>query len=125
VTWQDPYGQPGWQGGQTPPGWQDPYAQQGYGQYGPPGGAPPASNGAAIAALVANIVAAVLCCTGIAWLPGVILASIAISRTPRDPESARSLTVWSWVCFAINVVLTIALVVILALAGVFESSTST
>jgi hypothetical protein len=112
VTWQDPYGQQ--------PGRQDPYAQQqGYG-YGPPGGPPSgASNGAAIGALIANIVAALFCCAGIAWLPGIILSAIAINRTQQNPESARNLTVWAWVCFALNAVISVALIVILQVTGVF------
>jgi hypothetical protein len=112
VTWQDPYGQPGWQ---------DPYGQPGYG-YGPPGGPPQrASNGAAIGALIGNIVAALFCCGGLAWLPGIILSAIAINRTQRDPESARTLTVWAWVCLAVNVVLFVALIVILELTGVLAT----
>jgi hypothetical protein len=139
VTWQDPYGQygqgpqgndpynqQGWQ--HTQPGWQDPYAQQqGYGYYGPPVGPPARSNGAAVGALVANIVSALLCCGGIAWLPGIILASMAMSRNNTDPESAKQLTLWSWVCFALNLVLMVALFVILFAVGVVgnDSGTST
>lgn len=117
MTWQDPYGRPGGQGG-----WQNPYNQPGYGYgYGPPGGPPRASNGPAIGALIANIVAAVFCCGGLAWLPGVILAAVAINRTPQDPESARRLTTWAWVCLALDVVLTVALAVILYAIGAFET----
>lgn len=114
MTWQDPNAQGGWQ---------DPYGQPGYGYgYGPPGGPRQrASNGAAIGALVANIIAAVLCCGGVAWLPGVILSAIAINRVDRYPESARTLTVWAWVCFALDVVLNIVLAVILYETGTFPA----
>src|SRR4051812_47889848 len=107
VTWQDPYGQYGQQGWQQNPqqGWQDPYAsqnpyaqQQGYGgYYGPPGAQPGGSNGAAVGALVCNIIAALLCCGGLAWLPGIILSAMAMSRNNTDPGSARNLTLWAWV----------------------------
>lgn len=126
---QDPYGQPGWQQ-HTQPGWQDPYAQQdpyggpqGYGYYGPPGAMRRAgSNGAAIGALVANIVCAVLCCGTIAWLPGIILAAVAMNRAQTDPASARQLTLWSWVCAAISIVLGVVLVVVLLAVGAFHTA---
>ena len=141
MTWQDPYGQqgpgpygpeqygqgPGWQN--TQPGWQDPYAAPGgYGQqdpgyYGPPGARPGGrSNGATVGALVANIACAVLCCGTIAWLPGVILAAVGMNRNNTDPESARRLTIWSWVCFAISVVLGVAGLVVLLAIGAFDTS---
>ncbi|MCO5968641.1 hypothetical protein [Actinoallomurus soli] len=143
MTWQDPYGQygqgphgqdpynqQGWQN--TQPGWQDPYAQhqgygqqQGYGYYGPPGAPPAGSNGGAIGALIANIVSALLCCGGIAWLPGIILAAMAMNRHATDPESAKQLTLWSWVCFALNFVLVVVLLVVLFAIGAFSSHTGT
>jgi hypothetical protein len=132
VSWQDPYGQgpqdvPGWQGPQDTSGWQDPYAQPGYGSpYGPPGGVmPPASTGPAIAALVCNIVAALLCCVGIGWLPGIIFSAMALSRASRDPLSSRKLMMWSWICLAISVVIAVVLIVVLVLIGHYQSSDST
>jgi hypothetical protein len=128
--WQDPYDpyqqQPPPQGhpGQ-PPGWQDPYGgappgyQYGYGYgygYGPPGmPGPPRSNGSTIGALVCNIVACVLslfCCFGLLpSIPGIILAGIAMGRTQTDPESARKLTMWAWICFGLTIVVTVGLIV--------------
>jgi hypothetical protein len=145
VTWQDPYGQYGQQGqnpyGQDPygqqgwqntqPGWQDPYAQQnaygqqqGYGYYGPPGAPAGGSSGSTVGALVANIIAALLCCGGIAWLPGIILAAMAMNRNNTDPESAKQLTLWSWVCVVLNVVLVIILFVVLYSIGTFADHSS-
>lgn len=127
--WQDPYGQPGgqsgWdpQGNYAPRGWQDPYAQQGYG-YGPPGvPRAPASNGAAIAALVCNIVA-VAFCGGIFAIPGIITAAIALGRVQTDPESARRLTIWSWVILGISIVLAIAMFAAFIALGIFSASQS-
>ncbi|MFL6053716.1 MAG: hypothetical protein ACJ72W_12495 [Actinoallomurus sp.] len=139
MTWQDPYGQYGQsphgqdpygqQGRQnTQPGWQDPYAQQnqygqqGYGYYGPPGAPAGGTNAGTVGALIANIIAALLCCGGIAWLPGIILAAIAMNRNNTDPESAKQLTLWSWVCFALNIVLAIVLFVILFSIGTFSNN---
>jgi hypothetical protein len=144
MTWQDPQGQPDWRDaygqygqGQNPYGQQpygqdpygsygqgayDPYGHGGYGPYGPPAAR---SNGMAIGALVANIVAAFLCCGGILWIPGVITAGIAMSRNDSDPESARKLSIASWVCFAVNILLAIGLVITLAVIGAFSDSSST
>jgi hypothetical protein len=129
--WQDPYDpyqqQPPPQGhpGQ-PPGWQDPYGGAppgyqyggyGYGYgYGPPGmPGPPRSNGSTIGALVCNVVACVLslfCCFGLLpSIPGIILAGIAMGRTQTDPESARKLTMWAWICFGLTIVVTVGLIV--------------
>lgn len=145
MTWQDPYGQYG-QGPQGPgpqgpyggqgsgpqgpydgQGWQDPYAQPGYGSpYGPPGGSiPPASTGPAVAALVCNIVAALLCCVGIGWLPGIIFASMAMSRASRDPESSRKLMMWSWICLGITILLAIVAIAVLLYIGHNQSPNST
>lgn len=121
-------------GGQ-PPGWDNPYGQQGggwdpYGEYaqqgyGPPG-VPytPASQGAAIAALVCNIVATLCCLLGI---PGIVTAAIALGKVNTEPESARTLTIWSWVIFAITMVLGITVIIIAFAVGAFseESGTST
>ena len=141
MTWQDPYRQSGWQEqpydpygqnanpqnpyGQTgygpapygqnglpQPAWQDPYGSP-YGGYVPP---QQASNGLAIGALIANIVSAVVVCgIGLTWLPGIIVSAVALSKYRTDPEGARKLTLWAWVCFTVNIVLTV--VIIAAVAG--------
>jgi hypothetical protein len=121
---QDPWGQAGYAQGpyaQDPyaqgPYAQDPYGQYNYSAYGPPGGLRPASTGVTIAALVANIVTALVCCVGIAWIPGIILSAIALSRANTDPESTRRLTVGAWVCFAVNILLAVAVVVVFGIVG--------
>jgi hypothetical protein len=138
--WRDPHGQYGQ--GQNPYG-QDPYGQNPYGQgqygqgpypqdpygysyggYGPGGVPPRAGNGMAIAALVANIVSAVLCCAGLAWIPGVITAAVALNRVNTDPESARRLSIVSWVCFAADIVLAVVGVILLGVLG-GDSGTTT
>jgi hypothetical protein len=152
MTWQDPQGQPDWrdaygqygQGqnpyGQQPPHGHDPYAQDPYGQgqyaqdpygqynqygaYGP--GAVPrtGNNGMAVAALVANIVSAVLCCAGVLWIPGIITAAIAMGRVNTDPDSARKLSIASWICFGVNIVLAVAVIVALGLLGELSGQTT-
>ncbi|HEU5156963.1 MAG TPA: hypothetical protein VFU43_08205 [Streptosporangiaceae bacterium] len=110
---QDPYG--------PQPGWQDPYAQQQYGQpqygqaghdvyggmYGPPGiPQQQPSNAAAVAAIVGNCVGLVFVCgIGIAWLPGLILGGMAVNKIGSDPEAARKLTMYSWICCGLNFVI--------------------
>jgi hypothetical protein len=132
--WQDPYDpygqqQGGWQDPNAQQGgWQDPYAQQsgwqqppGYG-YGPPG-VPPGggSNGSAIGAMVCNCIAlfsVLFCCLGaVASLPGAILAGMALGRTQTNPESARQLTLWSWACFGLSIILSVGMIVILIALG--------
>ncbi|MEU8797797.1 DUF4190 domain-containing protein [Spirillospora sp. NPDC048819] len=123
--WQDPYGgsQDPYGGGSQ--GWSgDPYGGNPYGgAYGPGGGQPgygygppgvptrPQSNANTIAALVCNIIGVLLCC-GILSIPGVITAAIAMGRVDSDPESARKLTIWSWVLFGVSVVLGIIIMVV-------------
>jgi hypothetical protein len=144
MTWQDPYQQPGWQDpygqygpdgypqpGQDPSaqygqygqygqgaadqaGWQDPYAQYAYGYAGPPVPQAP-SNGVTIGALVANVVVTFLTCgIGLTWLPGIILSAVALGRINTDPVFARKLTLWAWVCFAADIVITVAIFVLFA-----------
>ena len=79
----------------------------------------------AVAALVANIFCAILCCAGLVWIPGVITASIALSRSRTDPESARKLSIAAWACFAANIVLAIVVIVVLGLIGEFSDPSST
>jgi hypothetical protein len=146
--WHDAYGQHGQQGqdpnaaqwgpdpyGQSPyaqdpyaqtPYPQDPYAQYSYGGYGPAGAPRSGNNGATVAALVANIICAVLCCTGLLWIPGIITSAIALNRATTDPESARRLTTAAWVCFAVNVVLAVGVLILFGLlAGDPGPTTST
>ncbi|MFB9838527.1 DUF4190 domain-containing protein [Actinoallomurus acaciae] len=147
MTWQDPQGQPGWrdaygQYGQYGQG-QDPYGQQSYGQdpygqnpygqgaydpygYGPYGpAAVQRSGGSAIAALVVNIIEGFLCCGGLLWIPGVIMAAIAMSKKDSDPEASRKLTIAAWVCAAVDVLLCIALFIALYAIGEFSNNSST
>jgi hypothetical protein len=122
--WNDPYGQqqPGWNdpygtpNRQTQPNW-DPYGQyapQGqnpYG-YGPPGVyGPQASHGAAVGALIANIIATLFCCS-ILGIAGIVTSAMAMGRTQTNPESARKLTTWSWVIFGVGLVLGIVLIIL-------------
>ncbi|GAA2083203.1 hypothetical protein [Actinomadura alba] len=106
-------------GGQ-PPGWQDPYGQ-GYGPPGVPHGS--SGSGSAIGAMICNILFTVLCCNLLA-IPGIVTSAIAVNRFATDPESARSLTAWSWVIFAANVVIVITAIVVLILIGGFDSGSS-
>jgi hypothetical protein len=110
----DPYG-----GSQGWGGYGGSYGGGPYGQppgYGPPG-VPPRSNGAAIAALVCNIAGVLLCC-GLLSIPGIVTAAIALSRVDTDPESARKLTIWSWVLFGLSVVLGIVFFIVYLIAVV-------
>ncbi len=115
MAWQDPHDSHGKEPQQEQPGQ---YAQPGPGPlapsapYGPQyAAAPPVPNGSAIGALIANSSAIVFGFGGIgmAWLPGIILSVIALTRFRTDPESARRLTKWAWVCFVVDIVLTVVL----------------
>lgn len=117
---QDPYGQDPY--GPQPP-WQSPYAEQPYaqpqygqpqygqagqdvyGMYGPPGipRHEPPSNAAAVAAIIGNCIGLVFICgIGIAWLPGLILGGVAVNKIRSDPQAARSLIKYSWICCGLN-----------------------
>lgn len=112
---QDPYSQYSYA--------QDPYAQYNYSAYGP-GPMPTRSGtpGATVAALIANIASAIFCCgIGVAWIPGIILAAIALSKNNTDPDMARKLTIGAWVCLGVDLVLT---VVGFMLLGIFSHSHS-
>jgi hypothetical protein len=122
---QDPYAQDPYAQGQYghAPYTHDPYGQYYHGGYGP--GVPqPAGRGMAIAALVANIVCAFLCCAGLLWIPGVITAAVALNRVDTDPASARRLSIVSWVCLAADLLLAVVGVILFAVLG-GESGTST
>lgn len=94
---------------------QDPYAQYGYAPPLPP--TPARNPGLAVAALVANIVCALFCCgIGLAWLPGVILSVFALNKSTA-PETARKLTIGAWVCFWLNIVLTVVALMLLWVFG--------
>jgi uncharacterized membrane protein YqaE (UPF0057 family) len=137
--WRDPYGQYGQSQNppygpepsdtppydQPPPYGPSPYGQGPYGQY--PYGPPPAAgrNGMAVAALVANIVSAFLCCAGLVWIPGIVMAAIALSKAPTEPDAARKLSIAAWVCFAVNILLTVAAFVFFGLLGYLGDHSST
>jgi cytochrome c biogenesis protein CcdA len=104
-----PYGAP--YGEQPPP-------QYGYG-YGQP---PPRNDGPsanAIVSLVLNLIAIVSCCNFLG-IPGAILAGLAIGRARTQPETARTMVIWSWVLFGLGFVLTIGTFVGLGIAGAFD-----
>lgn len=108
----DPYS------GQPYPAQQYPYAEpypQQYGAYPPAYGyAPPYDDGPknqAIGALVTNIVMTLFCCSPLA-IAGVVVAAMAMSRAPHQPESARTLLRWGWGLAIANVVLIVVLVVV-------------
>jgi hypothetical protein len=119
---QDPYGQNPY--GQSPYG-QDPYGQYNYGAYPSGVGARPGTNGLTVAALVANIVSGVLCCgIGLAWIPGIILAAVALGRNTTDPESARKLTIAAWVCFVADIVITVVGLIVIGAVSDNHSTTT-
>jgi hypothetical protein len=135
--WRDAYGQYGQQGayGQDPYGQQyaygqdpysyaqDPYAQYDYAAYGaPPVPVRSGTPGVTIAALIANIASAIFCCgIGIAWIPGIILAAIALSKNNTDPVAARKYTIGAWVCLGVDLILTVMGFMLL---GIFTDSHS-
>lgn len=128
----EPYGQ---QYGQQANQQADPYAapSTGYGQsaeytstpqpyaYGPPPLSAEAEKARSNAVLwtVLNVVA-VFFCVNLLSIVGAILAAVAIGRARDDVQSARNLTKWSWILFAIGFAVAALLVigfVVLALAG--------
>ncbi|MEO3787101.1 hypothetical protein ABGB12_27565 [Actinocorallia sp. B10E7] len=115
---QDPYGY-----GYGIPGHPNQYGNQ-YGPFIPPPA--PASNGAAVAALVANILLTITCC-GLLAVPGIVTAAMAVGRVNTDPVSAKNLTMWSWVIFGAAVLVGIVLLVLffaMGISGSFEESTT-
>ena len=124
--WQDPYGgggSAGWSGDPYAGGYgQGGYGQGGYGYgYGPPGvPTAPTSSGSTTAALVCNIIAVMICC-GVLSIPGAVTAAIAMGRVHTDPQSARTLTIWSWVLFGISIVAGIVILIVYIIAMVASS----
>jgi hypothetical protein len=117
---QGPYAQGPYPQGPYP---QDPYGQYSYAAYGPAGAPRSGNNGATVAALVANIIAAVLCCSGIAWIPGIVTSAIALNRVNTDPESARRMTIAAWICFAADIAVTVGIFVLIYATGSFSTNT--
>ncbi|MFD0469536.1 hypothetical protein ACFQ0B_15405 [Nonomuraea thailandensis] len=66
-----------------------------------------------------NLFALVSCCN-ILGIPGAILAGLAISRSATEPESARTMVIWSWVLFGLGFVLTIGTFIALGVSGAFD-----
>ncbi|WP_158079272.1 hypothetical protein [Actinomadura sp. CNU-125] len=48
--------------------------------------------------------------------------ALALQRVERDPESARSLTMWSWIIFGVTTVLAIVVIALLIAADVGSDS---
>ena len=88
----------------------------GPGPYGPPGGyvAPSpesiAARNQAIAALVANCIATVLCC-GLPSIGGLICAAISMSKADQEPRTSAKLNMWAWILFGGTFVLDILFVI--------------
>ncbi|WP_233571094.1 hypothetical protein [Nocardiopsis sp. Huas11] len=102
------YGQtpPGGPGGPPPP-------------YGPPGGGePPASIGAAIGAIVANVVG--LCGCTVLSVIGLVLGVIAAVTYESSPQASRICTTISYVLFGVGVVLAIIMFLIYGGAGMWS-----
>ncbi|WP_395110121.1 hypothetical protein [Actinomadura sp. SCN-SB] len=128
-AWNDPYGPDPY--GQAQ-GWNDPYGpgtQPSWGAYGQPSGyGPPGvprsgggAPGSTIAALICNALATGMCCNLLA-IPGIITAALAMNRSQTDPNSTRTLTTWSWVIFAVALVLQIALFIVIGVLDAVNGS---
>ncbi|MDS1269195.1 DUF4190 domain-containing protein [Lipingzhangella sp. LS1_29] len=77
---------------------------------GPSGAAPSsASQGNAIAALIANVVGLLMCC--LTSLPGLVLAIIALVQTRSNPQASRVCAIIAWVLFGLSVLTMLLLVV--------------
>lgn len=107
-------------------------ADGGYGAYGSswpagPGYGPTPESGArggAMAAFVTSAIITAMCC-GVLVLPALVCSGVALSRVESDPESARSLTKWSWICLGgavALVVLFMAAMIIIGVSGGFDES---
>jgi hypothetical protein len=113
---QDPYGQPYG----PPAGGYGPYG--GYEPYGPYGHPRPASNGSAVAALVCNILL-IFCCMPLS-IPGIVLSALALGKINHEPDSARKLTIWAWICFGIGVLAAAAVLALVFTNGESDDSGS-
>ena len=103
------------------------YGGYGYGGYGGYGyGGDPQLKSRATMAFVFNIIACIVCC-GIASLPGLIVGGIAMSKAEVDPDAARNLTKWAWICLGITIglaVLGIGVFIAIGIAGGFDEPSS-
>ena len=79
---------------------------------------PAASQGNAIAALVANVVGLVLCC--LTSLPGLVLGIIALVQVRSSPRSSRICALIAWVLFGISVVIALVLLLTGFFGGFWE-----
>lgn len=116
---------PGGPGGYGPP---PPGGPGGYPPpYGPPGGGePPASMGAAIGAIIANVVG--LCLCTVLSIVGLVLGIIGAATYESSPRTSRICTIISYVLFGVGVVLTIVFFLFyggVGLLGVLEGDTYT
>ncbi|MDA0563511.1 hypothetical protein LG943_04075 [Streptomonospora sp. S1-112] len=69
-------------------------------------GQPPASQGSAIGALIANVVGLCLC-----WpfgIIGIILGIVAVVNLNTNPSTARTCSLIAWILFGVSVVVGIA-----------------
>ncbi|MEV4170630.1 MULTISPECIES: DUF4190 domain-containing protein [unclassified Nonomuraea] len=105
-----PYGAP--YGEQPPP-------QYGYGYGYPPPRRDEGPNANAIVSLVLNLLAVVSCCN-VLGIPGAILAGLALGRARTQPQTARTMVIWSWVLFGLGFVLGIGGFILLGINGAFD-----
>ncbi|WP_017569116.1 hypothetical protein [Nocardiopsis halotolerans] len=77
--------------------------------YGGPGPQPPkpASQGAAIGALIANILG--LCGCWTLAIVGLVLAIVAVTQVNTNPKSARTCTLISWILFGAGIAIWLVL----------------
>ncbi|GAB3213800.1 hypothetical protein ACQEU5_22170 [Marinactinospora thermotolerans] len=70
-----------------------------------------------IASLILNILG--LCGCWMLSIIGLVLSIIALAQSGSQPETARKLTLWSWICFGAGVALFVlfVLIYIVALGG--------
>ena len=66
-----------------------------------------------------------LSCIGFLAIAGIVTAGIAMGKVQTNPESARTLTIWSWVIFAVNVLIVAAFIIILLVAAANAPTTTT
>ncbi|KIH98380.1 hypothetical protein LP52_13130 [Streptomonospora alba] len=122
---QPPYGNSGGYGPPPPP---PPSGPPGGGAYGPPPppggpGEPPANKGAAIGALVANVIG--LCINCLFSLVGLILAIVAITQAESNPKAARTCTLISWILFGVGLVVGVLYWIFVGFDALMASSTTT